>query len=83
MAKLKYQGKILYKGHMDGHFVTLHPNAVFEVSDERAAKLKRDYPKEFADSKEAVTLGDVPKPAAPGAGKTPVANKAATASSQK
>jgi hypothetical protein len=76
MARLKYVGEGVYQGHIDGELRKIHKNAVFDVSEERAAKLKRDYPNSFQDTKDPVGNGDAPKPAAPGAGKAPVANKA-------
>lgn len=85
MAKLKFTGVQVFQFHDQGKFIKLLPGAVFEVSDERGTKLKKDYPKMFADSKEALGVGkmDAPKPAAPGAGKTPAGNKAASAAGTK
>ena len=75
MAKLKFKGTEVFKFHDAEQFKTVHPEAVIEVSDARAAKLKKDYPKFWEDTKEALSVGKVPQPAP--AGKTPAVNKAA------
>lgn len=81
-VKLQYKGEQVYQGHLDGQFRKIWPNAVIEVSKERALKLKQDYPKLFTDTDAALSIGDV-QPAAPSAGKVPVANKAAEAEGTK